>query len=98
MEVIKVIGDKILIEWYSFSENYVSGKVIIKERYVRNIGYNTGRVLSVGEKVKDIEINDIVFYSVGSYYTKFKLNYDDEKELIIIPRSDIMAVVQNDKD
>jgi hypothetical protein len=94
MKIKKVIDDKILIEWYSFSEDYIEKGIIIKERYIRDVRSNIGKVLAIGDKVKNIEVGDMLLYAVGSYYTKFKLNSDDEKELIIIPSTDAILVLK----
>ena len=91
MKIKKVIDNKIVVEWYDFEKEKSYGGIIMPEYLMKDVRGNNGKVLMIGQDVKDIEIGDVVMYAVGTIYLPIET---DDGKVIIIPRDDVIAIIE----
>lgn len=89
MSKLKPIGPRVLIESIAV-EKVTSGGIIIPNKALEGERSNKGLVVSVSDEVKNIKVNDTLFYNK---YTGAEIELGDKK-YIILKVEDIYAIVK----
>lgn len=88
---MKAIGNNIIVKQDILEKISKSG-IILPNEDIRNKKMQSGIVLSIGEKVKDIKIGDKVFYNMHS--GEF-LNGNDEKLGNVILKAETIYCIES---
>ena len=88
---IKPLADKIFVEFFREKE-VTKGGIIIPDKHRERL--HEGKVLAIGNKVKDVKIGDIILFDkfVGT-----EINVED-KQYLIFKEEYILAIKENEEE
>ena len=83
--MLKSIGENIIVSSAKNNEYEKNGIIVKRDNYTNLIG----KVISVGEKVEEINVDDMILYSESS---SKKILYE-KAEYYVLNKKDVLAVI-----
>ncbi len=82
---MKAIGFNIVVE--EINEKIMSGDIIITSSVDSDVRHKKGKIVTVGDKVTEVEVNDIVYYD-ARYSSNMRLS--DGKKIVLVEERGIV--------